>query len=100
MPDLVISEPAEADIQSAYDWWRLNRSAEQAERWFEGIYAIIRSLPENPGAVTQPQKRTCCRTASGKRCLVLVAGRPTACSTRLWTKRSRFCGFAMRRKTN
>ncbi len=48
MPTLVITEPAKNDIQEAFDWWRENRSAEQAERWFRQIYQAIRKLPESP----------------------------------------------------
>jgi plasmid stabilization system protein ParE len=48
MHRLQISEPAQADIQSNYDWWRTNRSVEQAERWYRGVYDAIRSLRQNP----------------------------------------------------
>jgi plasmid stabilization system protein ParE len=41
---LVISEPAERDIESAYNWWRSNRSEEQANRWYVGIQQSIRAL--------------------------------------------------------
>jgi plasmid stabilization system protein ParE len=39
-----ITEVAEADIQSQFDWWRLNRSPEQANRWYREIWTAIRSL--------------------------------------------------------
>jgi plasmid stabilization system protein ParE len=32
-----ITEVAEADIQSQFDWWRLNRSSDQAHRWYREI---------------------------------------------------------------
>jgi plasmid stabilization system protein ParE len=44
---LSISDPAEQDIESAYVWWRDNRSAEQAERWYRGIREAIRGLRES-----------------------------------------------------
>jgi plasmid stabilization system protein ParE len=39
-----ITEPAEADIRSAYNWWRINRSPEQADRWHAAIHKAIRRL--------------------------------------------------------
>ena len=41
---LEISEPAERDIYSAYDWWRSNRSEEQANRWYTEIHKSIQAL--------------------------------------------------------
>jgi plasmid stabilization system protein ParE len=48
MYEVRISEPAELDIQSIFDWWRSYRSAEQAERWFEAIYPAIETLSRMP----------------------------------------------------
>lgn len=45
---LVITEPAESDIRAAYQWWRDHRSAEQAERWYRGVYQAIQTLQERP----------------------------------------------------
>ena len=41
---LVISAPAERDIESAYDWWRASRSEDQANRWYAGIHLSILAL--------------------------------------------------------
>ena len=48
MHPLQITEPAERDIRSAYDWWSRNRSAEQAERWYNNIYQAIETLRSKP----------------------------------------------------
>jgi plasmid stabilization system protein ParE len=48
MPRVIITGPANRDIKSAYDWWRQNRSAEQAARWYRGIHAEIKSLRNSP----------------------------------------------------
>jgi plasmid stabilization system protein ParE len=41
---LLVSEPAENDIEAAYRWWRENRSADQAARWYVGIRKVIAEL--------------------------------------------------------
>ena len=48
MHRVIITGPAKQDIQAAHDWWAANRSAEQAERWYLGIQAAIRSLRRMP----------------------------------------------------
>jgi plasmid stabilization system protein ParE len=48
MYTLRITEPAEHDVRSAYEWWRDNRAAEQAERWYRGIHKAIASLRNAP----------------------------------------------------
>jgi plasmid stabilization system protein ParE len=48
MFDVVITPEADADIQAAYEWWRDNRSAEQALRWYEAIYPAIDTLRTMP----------------------------------------------------
>lgn len=45
---VVITSRARLDIESAVEWWRENRSAEQAERWYIGIFAALESLSEMP----------------------------------------------------
>lgn len=35
-------------LDSNAKWWTENRSVEQAERWYDGIVAAIRSLSKNP----------------------------------------------------
>jgi len=49
MFEVFITEPAERDIQQAYQWWRDNRSAEQAKRWIEAIYPAMETLARMPG---------------------------------------------------
>jgi plasmid stabilization system protein ParE len=48
MARVIITGPAKHDIQEAYEWWANNRSPEQANRWYIGIRAAIRSLQRNP----------------------------------------------------
>ena len=43
-----ITDPAETDIGHAYRWWRDNRSREQADRWYDGIYPAIDTLRTMP----------------------------------------------------
>src|SRR5262245_31076210 len=45
---VVITEQAEREIKSAYDWWSENRSKRQADRWYVGISKAITELSENP----------------------------------------------------
>jgi plasmid stabilization system protein ParE len=45
----VITLPeAEADIYRSAQWWAAHRSAEQALRWWNGIWPVIDSLAERP----------------------------------------------------
>lgn len=46
MFQVIIADPAEQDIQAAYTWWRDNRSAEQAARWYQKILPAISTLRE------------------------------------------------------
>jgi plasmid stabilization system protein ParE len=48
MYKVLIAEPAEHDLRSAFEWWRDNRSAEQAARWYRGIHEAIASLRIDP----------------------------------------------------
>jgi plasmid stabilization system protein ParE len=48
MAHVNLTGPAKRDIQSTFDWWKVNRSAEQADRWYAGIHAAIKSLRNNP----------------------------------------------------
>lgn len=38
---VVISDRAEAEINAAHAWWAENRSAAQADRWYDGILSAI-----------------------------------------------------------
>ncbi len=48
MYQVKITEPAKQDIRSSFEWWRINRSAEQADRWYRGIHKSITSLCKMP----------------------------------------------------
>ena len=52
---LFITEAAERDARSNHTWWSENHSAEQANRWLEGIYAtmfdLAMSADRQPGAM-------------------------------------------------
>ena len=48
MAHVILTGPAKRDILAAYDWWKENRSAEQADRWYVGIHAAIKSLRDVP----------------------------------------------------
>ena len=45
---ILITGPAQQDIQLAHDWWCENRSAADAGRWYRGIYHAIASLVDMP----------------------------------------------------
>lgn len=44
---VVITEQAEREIKSAYEWWADNRSKRQADQWYIGISKAIAELSEN-----------------------------------------------------
>jgi plasmid stabilization system protein ParE len=48
MARVIISGPAKRDIQAAHDWWAEHRSAEQAGRWYRGIFAAMKTLERSP----------------------------------------------------
>ena len=45
---VIVTEPAEQDIDSNVYWWSKNRSAAQSLRWYDGILLTIDSLEEQP----------------------------------------------------
>ena len=45
---ILITRKAEDDIISSATWWRQNRSAEQAERWYNAIHQAIGTLASLP----------------------------------------------------
>jgi plasmid stabilization system protein ParE len=45
---VVVTEQAEREMQSAFDWWAEHRSKQQAHRWYVGMAAAIAELSENP----------------------------------------------------
>lgn len=48
MAKVIVTGPAKRDIRAAYEWWKENRSVEQADRWYRGILDAARSLGKNP----------------------------------------------------
>ena len=43
-----LTPEAERDIQQNYEWWRDNRSPEQARRWYEQIFVEMQTLQHMP----------------------------------------------------
>jgi plasmid stabilization system protein ParE len=48
MFQVIISRPAERDIEAQHDWWAENRSAEQAARWHIAYLRAILDLKNHP----------------------------------------------------
>lgn len=53
MLTVLIMPIAEVDIDKAYEWWRDNRSAEQANRWYSEIFQAMLGL--STSATRRPQ---------------------------------------------
>ncbi|MBX3412404.1 MAG: type II toxin-antitoxin system RelE/ParE family toxin [Pirellulales bacterium] len=45
---LVLSHRALADIESSAHWWSEHHSPTEASRWFDGIFAAMDSLKQDP----------------------------------------------------
>src|SRR5438105_6913362 len=45
---VAITEQAECEMQSAFNWWAEHRSKPQADRWYAGLAQAIAGLSENP----------------------------------------------------
>lgn len=43
-----VTDKASRQLETAARWWAENRSAEQAQRWYDGFVAAIRSLAKTP----------------------------------------------------
>jgi plasmid stabilization system protein ParE len=57
MRRIVITNPAQADIVAAFEWWREQRSVEQARKWYRGIYAAIQGLKTSaPSCPPAPER--------------------------------------------
>jgi plasmid stabilization system protein ParE len=54
---VAITEPAEREMQSAFNWWAENRSKGQADRWYAGLAKAIADLSENPERHSQSRER-------------------------------------------
>ncbi len=48
MLKLVITEPADQDIQEAFEWWRDHRSTDEALHWYRRIVVAIDTLRNMP----------------------------------------------------
>ena len=48
MFEVFVTQKADNDMQRNTDWWREHRSASEAETWYDGILAAIKSLDHNP----------------------------------------------------
>ncbi len=46
MYQVEITEPAKQDIRENHAWWSRHRSAEQAERWYRGVIAVMYDLAD------------------------------------------------------
>src|SRR5260221_12105702 len=44
---VVLTEQAEREMQSAFNWWAEHRSKRQADRWYAGLAKAIAALSEN-----------------------------------------------------
>ena len=45
---VVLSNRAEEQLESCYQWWSTHHSLEQAIRWYNGFLDALESLRENP----------------------------------------------------
>ena len=53
---VLLTERARRDLEAACTWWAQNRSHEQAQRWYAGFAAAIRSLRQNPERCPRAQE--------------------------------------------
>ena len=44
---VLITPEAERQLRENAEWWAKNRSAEQAERWYDGFMRSLESTPRN-----------------------------------------------------
>jgi plasmid stabilization system protein ParE len=54
---VVVTEQAEREIQSAFNWWEEHRSKRQADRWYACLAEAIAGLSENPERHGQSRER-------------------------------------------
>jgi plasmid stabilization system protein ParE len=45
---VILSDRAEYQLESAYEWWATHRSLEQAINWYNGFLDSLKSLRDNP----------------------------------------------------
>lgn len=48
MSEVVLTAQAQQEFDEHFDWWALNRSTEQASRWYRGFWAAMLKLETNP----------------------------------------------------
>jgi len=53
---VVITDQAEHEMQSTFNWWAANRSKLQAERWYGGLAKAIAALSEHPERHSQSRE--------------------------------------------
>lgn len=46
--EILITSRAEQEAQANRDWWAINRSVEQASRWYDAFETSARSLAQMP----------------------------------------------------
>jgi plasmid stabilization system protein ParE len=54
---VVITEQAQREMQSAFNWWAEHRSIRQAHQWYAGLAKAIADLSENPERHSQSRER-------------------------------------------
>ena len=54
---VIITEQAEREMQSAFNWWAEHRSKRQADRWYARLAEAIAGLSENPERHGQSRER-------------------------------------------
>src|SRR5437764_847210 len=81
---VVVTEQAEREMQSAYDWWAKNRSKQQADRWYVGIAKAIPSSVVRSQRVTAPESPYESVVFTSPSCLDMLPFRPGKVDGVLW----------------
>ncbi len=53
---VLLTEQARRDLEATCTWWAQNHSHEQAQRWYAGFAAAIRSLRKDPEKCPRAQE--------------------------------------------
>jgi plasmid stabilization system protein ParE len=48
MLEVVLSETAKNELESAYEWWATNRSRDKADQWYNGFLMEMLRLERSP----------------------------------------------------
>lgn len=75
---VLLTDLARNDLDSACAWWAKNRSSEQAERWYFELIDTIQSLADNPQRYPLADENESFPYKSDNEILVSAADRPTA----------------------